>query len=193
MTTLPAVPNSNAPVGHTMPSVAPGQRRKDTRSMRRRSGQSAQVVRKGNVWHVRFYVDVPDERKRLRKSVPVGPAVGKEKLTKSEATRKASDIVRATGVNTAEHFERAVVPDPIKRLQHRVEWCRAIPQGVDGRQTRAHRHNGGPSDETHPASFRYVTRRSDHRDGRSESACSSQSWRDSVSRRLVCARSGMRE
>ena len=53
--------------------------------MRRRSGQSGQVVRKGKTWHVRFYVDVPGRQKRLRKSVPVGPAVGKEKLTKSEA------------------------------------------------------------------------------------------------------------
>ena len=57
--------------------------------MRRRSGQSGQIVRKGKTWHVRFYVDVPGQRKRLRKSVPVGPAVGKERLTKPEAVRKA--------------------------------------------------------------------------------------------------------
>ena len=65
--------------------------------MRRRSGQSGQIVRKGKTWHVRFYVDVPGQRKRRRKSVPVGPAVGKEKLTKPEAVRKAAEIVQAGG------------------------------------------------------------------------------------------------
>jgi integrase len=107
-----------------MALVAPDQRRKDNRSMRRRSGQSGQIVRKGNTWHVRFYVDVPGQPKRLRKSVPVGPAVGKEKLTKPEAVRKAGEIVRSAGVNTVEHLEQAVRPQPVKTFQDRVEWCR---------------------------------------------------------------------
>jgi integrase len=107
-----------------MPSVAPGQRRKDTRSMRRRSGQSGQIVRKGQTWHVRFYVDLPGRQKRLRKSVPVGPAVGKEKLTKSEAKRKAGEILRSAGVNTPEHLERAIHPERIKTFAQRVDWCR---------------------------------------------------------------------
>jgi integrase len=92
--------------------------------MRRRSGQSGQVVRKGNMWHVRFYVDLPGRQKRQRKSVPVGPAVGKERLTKSEAKRKAGEVLRGAGVNTAEHLERAIHPKPIKTFAHRVEWCR---------------------------------------------------------------------
>jgi integrase len=92
--------------------------------MRRRSGQSGQVVRKGNMWHVRFYVDLPGRQKRQRKSVPVGPAVGKERLTKSEAKRKAGEILRRAGVNTAEHLERAIHPQCIKTFAHRVEWCR---------------------------------------------------------------------
>ena len=74
--------------------------------MRRRSGQSGQIVRKGNTWHVRFYVDVPGQRKRQRNSVVVGPTVGKEKLTKPEAARKAAEIVRSAGVNTAEQLEK---------------------------------------------------------------------------------------
>jgi integrase len=92
--------------------------------MRRRSGQSGQIVRKGNMWHVRFYVDLPGQQKRSRKSVPVGPAIGKERLTKSEARRKAGEILRSAGVNTAEHLERAMHPERIKTFAQRVEWCR---------------------------------------------------------------------
>lgn len=92
--------------------------------MRRRSGQSGQIVRKGKTWHVRFYVDVPGQRKRLRKSVPVGPAVGKEKLTKPEAVRKAAEIIQGVGVNTAEHLEQAIRSGRIKTFAQRVEWCR---------------------------------------------------------------------
>jgi integrase len=92
--------------------------------MRRRSGQSGQIVRKGKTWHVRFYVDVPGQRNRQRKSVPVGPAVGKEKLTKPEAARQAAEIIRAAGVNSIEHLQRAVRPQPIKTLLDRVAWCR---------------------------------------------------------------------
>jgi integrase len=104
--------------------VALGQRRKDTRSMRRRSGQSGEIVRKGKTWHVRFYVDVPGQRKRRRKSVPVGPAVGKEKLTRPEATRKAAEVIRTAGVNTVEHLQQAIRPERIKTFKQRVEWCR---------------------------------------------------------------------
>ena len=92
--------------------------------MRRRSGQSGQVVRKGKSWHVRFYVDVPGQSQRLRKSVLVGPANGKEKLTKPQATRRAAEIVEAAGVNTAEHLEQAVRPQAVITFADRVEWCR---------------------------------------------------------------------
>jgi integrase len=92
--------------------------------MRRRSGQSGQIVRKGNTWHVRFYVDVPGQQKRLRKSVPIGPAVGKERLTKPEAVRKAGEIIQAAGVNMSEHLERAIHPDDIETFSDRVDWCR---------------------------------------------------------------------
>ena len=92
--------------------------------MRRRSGQSGQVVRKGKSWHVRFYVDVPGQSQRLRKSVLVGPANGKEKLTKPQATRRAAEIVEAAGVNTAEHLEQAVRPRAVITFADRVEWCR---------------------------------------------------------------------
>jgi hypothetical protein len=56
--------------------------------MSRRSGQKGQVVKKGRKWHVRFYVDIPGQETRERKSVPIGPCVGIDKLTKPEAVRK---------------------------------------------------------------------------------------------------------
>lgn len=92
--------------------------------MRRRSGQGGQVVRKGKMWHVRFYVDVPDESKRLRRSVPIGPATGKERLTKAEATRKSGEIIHAAGVNTTKHLEQAIHPRSVRTLEARVAWCR---------------------------------------------------------------------
>jgi hypothetical protein len=95
--------------GSSVIPVAPDQRRKG-KSMSRRSGQKGQVVRKGDMWHIRFYVDVPGQQKRQRKSLPIGPAVGKEKLTKPEAIRKGSEIIEREGVNTAAHLERSRMP-----------------------------------------------------------------------------------
>jgi integrase len=92
--------------------------------MSRRSGQKGQIVRKGAMWHVRFYVDVPGQDKRQRKSLPIGPAVGKEKLTKPEAARKGAELIAQAGVNTTEHLERAITPNLIATFGQRVDWCR---------------------------------------------------------------------
>src|ERR1700719_3114848 len=83
-------------------AVAPDQRLR-RKSMSRRSGQKGQVIRKGRMWHVRFYVDVPGQEKLQRKSLPIGPAVGKDKLTKPEAVRKGSEMIAAMGVNSEMH------------------------------------------------------------------------------------------
>ena len=102
--------------------------------MRRRSGQGGQIVRKGKTWHVRFYVDVPEQRNRRRTSLPIGPAVGKEKLTKPEAARKAQNIIRDAGVNTAEHLEQAIQPKRVKTFAERVAWCRTNHKAwIDGK------------------------------------------------------------
>src|SRR5439155_19053135 len=81
-----------------LPSVASGQRRKGQKSMSRRSGQKGQVVKKGRMWHVRYYVDVPGQDKRPRPSVPIGPCTGKSKLTRPEAERKGAEIIASLGV-----------------------------------------------------------------------------------------------
>ena len=114
-------------------AVAPDQRRKG-KSMSRRSGQKGQIVRKGAMWHIRFYVDVPGQEKRQRKSLPIGPAVGREKLTKPEAIRKGAEIIAEMGVNTDEHLIRAITPTPIVTFGQRVEWCRKYhPTWTDSR------------------------------------------------------------
>ena len=114
-------------------AVAPDQRRKG-KVMSRRSGQKGQVVRKGAMWHIRFYVDVPGKEKRQRKSLPVGPAVGKEKLTKPEAARKGAELIAQMGVNTTEHLQLAITPNPIVTFRQRVEWCRKYHQAwTDGK------------------------------------------------------------
>jgi integrase len=92
--------------------------------MSRRSGQSGSVVKKGSMWHVRFYVDLPEHEKRQRKSVPIGPCIGKNKLTKPEAVRKGRELVASLKVNTAEHLQRAINVSPNTTFGRRVEWCR---------------------------------------------------------------------
>ncbi len=101
--------------------VASDQRRKGRKSMSRRSGQRGHVVKKGNAWHVRFFVDLPGQDARKKKSVLVGPCTGPNKLTKTEAQRKAAEVITSLGVNTEEHLERAINPVTFKQ---RVEWCR---------------------------------------------------------------------
>jgi integrase len=90
--------------------------------MRRRSGQSGSIVRKGNKWHIRFYVDTQEGR--FRKSVPVGAAVGRNKLTKAEAARKGSQVIASAGVNTEAHLVAAQHHEAVETFKQRVEWCR---------------------------------------------------------------------
>lgn len=86
------------------------------------------------MWHVRFYVDIPGAEKRQRKSVPIGPAVGKDKLTKPEAIRKGTEVIASLGVNTTEHLERATNPSAIVTFGQRVNWCRKFHKAwTDGK------------------------------------------------------------
>ena len=56
--------------------------------------------------------------------MPVGPAVGKGRLTKAEAARKGAEIVDKAGVNTQAHLTRAEHPESVETLKQRVAWCR---------------------------------------------------------------------
>jgi integrase len=116
----------------TLSIVASDQRRKDTRSMRRRSGQSGSIYKKYHMWHVRFYADVPGTNKRQRKSLPVGPATGKEKLTKPEASRKGAEIVARSGVNQPQHLARS--RNQVQTFEEKVQWCRKFHKAwTDGK------------------------------------------------------------
>jgi integrase len=106
-------------------SAVASDRRRKGKSMSRRSGQKGQVVKKGLMWHVRYYVDIPHQETRQRKSVPVGYCAGKEKITKAEAQRKGTEIINSLGVNTAEHLQQATKPTTFK---DRVAWCRINKQ-----------------------------------------------------------------
>jgi len=83
-----------------------GQRLKRRKSMSRRSGQNGYFSRKGNQWHVRFYIDVPGQEKRKRLSIPVCPISGPGKKTLPERIRRAKEIINASGANSEEHFNR---------------------------------------------------------------------------------------
>lgn len=68
-----------------------------------RPGQSGTVVRKGTVWHGRFYVDVPGQEKRRKASVPLGSI---RSMTKTQAKRKLRSMLEQMGLNDDCHLER---------------------------------------------------------------------------------------
>jgi hypothetical protein len=77
--------------------------RKREKSMSFRSGQSGNVVRKGHMWHGRYYVDIPGEKTRRRTSVPLGSI---HAMKKTEARRKLRAMLDEMGVNSDQHLER---------------------------------------------------------------------------------------
>jgi integrase len=84
-------------------SIASATPNRKGRNMNRRYGQSGYVVKKGNVWHGRYYVDLKDRRKRL--SVPIGSV---DQFTKPQAKRKLRDLLEQSGVNTEAHLLQAI-------------------------------------------------------------------------------------
>ena len=70
-----------------------------------RSGQSGTVVCKGQMWHGRYYVDVPGEEKRRKASVPLGSI---HNMKKTQAKRKLRSILEEMGLNDDAHLERYV-------------------------------------------------------------------------------------
>ena len=69
-----------------------------------RSGQSGTVVRKGQMWHGRFYVDVPGKENRRKVSVPLGSI---HTMKKPEAKRKLRAHLEEMGLNEDSHLERS--------------------------------------------------------------------------------------
>jgi integrase len=85
--------------------------------MSRRSGQSGQVVERGLQWIGRYYVDVPGQDKRVRKSIPIGYT---KTMGKFEARRKLKDLIEEQGINKPAHLERSV--NSIKTFSQQADW-----------------------------------------------------------------------
>src|SRR6267143_5365325 len=92
--------SSRSTITGTLPAT-PNQKR--TKSMSFRSGQSGTVVRKGQMWHGRYYVDIPGEEKRRKASVPLGST---HTMKKPEAKRKLRTLLEEMGLNEDTHLER---------------------------------------------------------------------------------------
>jgi len=106
---LAARPQSNPQTrcDYVLPSttIAPATpNRKRGKSMSFRSGQSGTVVRKGQMWHGRYYVDVLGEEKRRYASVPIGSVTA---MKKTEAKRTLRAMLEEMGLNEDQHLERA--------------------------------------------------------------------------------------
>src|SRR5438477_2613389 len=83
-----------------LPPATPN--RKRGKSMSFRSGQSGTVVRKGQMWHGRYYVDIPGEKNRRRASMSLGSI---RAMTKTEAKRKLRALLEEMGLNEDSHLE----------------------------------------------------------------------------------------
>jgi len=97
----PEIAGIGAFAGVILPSATPN--RKRGKSMSFRSGQSGTVVRKGKMWHGRYYVDVPGQAKRRKVSVPLGSTL---EMKKNEAKRKLRALLDKMGLNEDSHLER---------------------------------------------------------------------------------------
>jgi integrase len=85
--------------------------------MSRRGGQSGTVVKKGNWWHGRYYIDVAGSTKRARKSVAIGHS---DEMTKPEARRKLAVMLNDLGVNDNSYLEKALTP--VKLFSEHAAW-----------------------------------------------------------------------
>jgi integrase len=100
-------------------SIAPATpNRKRGKQLSRRSGQAGAVVRKGNIWHGRYYVDVPGQEERRRVSVPLCPT---NSMTKPEARRKLQAALEQAGVNSEASFIRST-QHPLRTFAQEAEW-----------------------------------------------------------------------
>ena len=74
-----------------------------------RSGQSGTVVKKGQMWHGRYYVDIPGQGKRRKASVPLGST---HKMKKNEAKRKLRALLAELQELTLEVLQGSENPEP---------------------------------------------------------------------------------
>ena len=117
----------------TLPPATPNRKRK--KSMSFRSGQSGTVVKKGQMWHGRYYVDVPGEEHRRKVSVPLGSAL---EMRKPEAKRKLRAMLQEMGLNDDAHLERMSAgartfeTEAAWWRKHRLSLCKPSTKEAEG-------------------------------------------------------------
>jgi integrase len=78
------------------------------KAMSRRTGQDGHIEQSGRWWVVRWWQDVPGQEKRRHMRARICPISGSGKLSQSERTRRAREIVAASGADTLEYFNKVV-------------------------------------------------------------------------------------
>jgi integrase len=86
-------------------------KRKRGKSLSRRTGQDGHIEKSGKWFVVRFWKDVTGQAKRVHVRERICPISGPGLLSKSERKRKAREIIRASGADSAEHFKEVVKQD----------------------------------------------------------------------------------
>src|SRR5207253_3113490 len=95
-----SAPKNSSQAAVTSNTLGATPNRKRGKSMSYRSGQSGTVVKKGQMWHGRYYVDVSGEAKRRRVSVLLGSL---HTMKKTEAKRKLRALLEEMGLNDDAH------------------------------------------------------------------------------------------
>jgi len=92
-------------------SPATPAKRKRGKSLSRRTGQDGHIEKSGRWFVVRFWKDIPGQERRMHVRERVCPISGPGLLSKSERKRKAREIIRASGADSAEYFKEVVKQD----------------------------------------------------------------------------------
>jgi hypothetical protein len=77
-----------------------------------RPGQNGYVEKSGRWYVVRFWRDTAGQEKRQLVRERICPISGPGLLSKSERTRRAREIIQASGADSAEYFHAVVKPNP---------------------------------------------------------------------------------
>jgi integrase len=92
--------------------------RKRGASMSRRVGQAGTVLKRGDRYYGRYWIDTPDGRKQ--KTVPLGIC-----QTKTAARQRLRDHISTTGVNSTEQFHANTAPGVSFKTQS-VAWMNSL-------------------------------------------------------------------
>src|SRR6202158_6623938 len=97
-------------VADRLPTATPAKRKRG-KSLSRRTGQDGHIEKSGRWFVVRFWKDIPGQERRMHVRERVCPISGPGLLSKSERKRKAREIIRASGADSAEYFKEVVKQD----------------------------------------------------------------------------------